>query len=178
MARRHATCALVVASAWAWCASARGGEPAPWWTSPGKLRSYGIVDVTAPPFGADPTGRRDSTQAIQRAIRFARDHAMVTFFPPGTYAISDTLKCCQGGDTGSMRTADPEALAMGLGANTRMLPCILVGSRRAKARPVLLLSPNSPGFVDPDHPKYVVHFWRRGRRRQGQPDRPFAPNGS
>jgi F0F1-type ATP synthase membrane subunit c/vacuolar-type H+-ATPase subunit K len=34
----------------------------------------GLVDVTEPPFGTDPSGKADSTKAIQAAVNFARDH--------------------------------------------------------------------------------------------------------
>jgi hypothetical protein len=45
------------------------------------------LDVTAKPFQADPTGQRDSTEALQKAIDFARDKRMVAFFPLGTYRV-------------------------------------------------------------------------------------------
>jgi len=61
-----------------------------------ELAALGLVDVTAAPFRADPTGRRDATAALQAAIDFARDHQMVCFFPPGVYTVSDTLSCIQG----------------------------------------------------------------------------------
>lgn len=47
-------------------------------------------------FGADPTGSTDSTAAIQRAIDFERGDtkakaSAIVYFPPGRYAVSDTL---------------------------------------------------------------------------------------
>ena len=60
-----------------------------------RLATLGYVDVTQKPFRADPTGRTDSTKAIQAAVVFARDHQMACFFPPGTYLLSDTLPCTQ-----------------------------------------------------------------------------------
>jgi len=60
-----------------------------------KSAAIGLVDVTQAPFGADPTGKRDATKALQHAIDFVRDHQMVCFFPPGTYRVSDTLTCTQ-----------------------------------------------------------------------------------
>jgi len=80
-----------------------------------------------------------------------------------------------------MKTTDPEAAAIGLGRNTRMLPCVLWGSRRGPRRPRIVLARESPGFNDPSNPKYVVHFSRRGRaKRDGARavDHSFAPNGS
>ncbi|MCX5682574.1 MAG: glycosyl hydrolase family 28-related protein, partial [Planctomycetota bacterium] len=60
-----------------------------------RLAALGYVDVTQGPFRADPTGAKDSTQAVQAALVFARDHQMACFFPAGTYLISDTLSCTQ-----------------------------------------------------------------------------------
>ena len=60
-----------------------------------RLAEMGFVDVTAAPFFADPTGKKDTTDALQKAIVFARDHQMVCFLPSGRYLISDTLSCIQ-----------------------------------------------------------------------------------
>ncbi|MGW4526759.1 glycosyl hydrolase family 28-related protein [Amycolatopsis sp. NPDC004378] len=38
-------------------------------------------------FGADPTGRRDSADALDRAIAFARRAHLKVFLPPGTYRV-------------------------------------------------------------------------------------------
>ncbi|MFP4055991.1 MAG: glycosyl hydrolase family 28-related protein [Candidatus Brocadiia bacterium] len=115
-----------------------------------RLAELGLVDVTAAPFHADPSGRADATAAIQRAIVAARDAQMVCFFPPGTYRISDTLHCVQDLYQRSNRMV----------TGGRLHPCLLVGSRRGP-RPRLLLAPRSPGFGDPEKPRYVVHFWAR-----------------
>ncbi len=37
-----------------------------------RLADMGLLDVTAAPFEADPSGRRDSTRALQEAVDFAR----------------------------------------------------------------------------------------------------------
>ena len=134
----------------------------------------GILDVTAPPFNADPTGKSDSTQALQSAIDHARSHCMVAFFPPGDYLVSDTLVCKQGLDHQRDRAADPKLLAMRLGIGPRALPCVLKGSIRGQRRPRIVLAPSSPGFADPEKRKYVVHFWRGSVK---SPTRP-QPNGS
>ncbi|MFJ1761177.1 glycosyl hydrolase family 28-related protein [Amycolatopsis sp. NPDC088138] len=39
-------------------------------------------------FGADPTGRRDSADAIDRAIAFARRAHLKVYLPPGTYQVN------------------------------------------------------------------------------------------
>lgn len=116
------------------------------------LADLGMIDVTAPPFLADPTGETDSTEALQRAVRYSRDAQMATFFPAGTYTISDTLECLHGRwdpDVGQLR-------------QTRDLPCILIGDRSSEQRPVIRLADNSPGFNNPKSPKHVVRFWAYG----------------
>jgi|SRR6056297_1554439 len=57
--------------------------------------TLGLLDVSKAPYHADPTGERDSTAAIQRAVNDARDNWLVCFFPEGTYLISDTISCEQ-----------------------------------------------------------------------------------
>jgi hypothetical protein len=44
------------------------------------------ADVLA--FGADPTGRRDSAPAIDKAIAFARRTHLKVYLPPGTYQVN------------------------------------------------------------------------------------------
>lgn len=115
------------------------------------LAAYGFLDVTSPPFGADPTGQRDSTRAIQAAINRARDAQLVCFFPPGTYRVSDTLECAQNAyDTATGRVRW-----------TQDFPCVLMGSRRGPQRPRIFLAPHSQGFGDPIHPRVLLHFWAR-----------------
>jgi hypothetical protein len=45
------------------------------------MAALGYVDVTKPPFSADPSGKADATSAIQKAANFAMEHYLVTFFP-------------------------------------------------------------------------------------------------
>jgi hypothetical protein len=129
------------------------------------LAAMGFVDVTAAPFSADPQGKRDSTKSVQQAIVFARDHQMVCFFPPGEYKVSDTLNCEQ------YRPLRRDGRRHG----TRDYPCVLLGSRRATARPRILLAPRAAGFSDPNKPKYVIHFWSPGAGTETPIDRP-QPN--
>lgn len=140
-------------------------------------RAVGYLDVAASPFGADPTGVRDSTEAIQKAVDHARWHCLAVLFPPGTYLVSDTIWCRQGvlKNRHQERTRDSAALAMGLGGAVRALPCALFGSRRGPRRPLLLLAPNSPGFADPKQAKAVVRFWRGavGNPEKEQPNASF-----
>jgi hypothetical protein len=39
-------------------------------------------------FGADPTGRRDSAGAFDRAIAFAQRHRLAVYVPPGSYQVN------------------------------------------------------------------------------------------
>ena len=38
-------------------------------------------------FGADPKGKRDSAQAFDKAIAFAKSHHLTVYVPPGTYRV-------------------------------------------------------------------------------------------
>jgi len=49
----------------------------------------GGVNVVA--FGADPTGRRDAADAIERAIAFARRVHLPVYLPPGTFQVNRHL---------------------------------------------------------------------------------------
>ena len=42
-------------------------------------------------FGADPTGHRDSSQAITRAIAAAQERHLPVYVPPGTYSVSQHI---------------------------------------------------------------------------------------
>lgn len=50
-----------------------------------------IFVATQPPFCADPTGRRDATAAIQRAIDAAAVAGGVVYLPPGEYRVAPPL---------------------------------------------------------------------------------------
>ena len=126
-----------------------------------RLAALGYVDVTQGPFRADPTGSKDSTQAVQAALVFARDHQMACFFPAGTYLVSDTLSCTQ--------QLYKRANGRVFGGNR--FPNMLVGSRAGAQRPRLALAPRAPGFGDPAKPKIFVHFWSRGYKNPTTEDR-------
>lgn len=121
-----------------------------------ELARWGFVDVTAAPFHADPTGKRDSTRALQQAINFARDAQLVCFFPRGVYVVSDTLILRHGIHMRSHRATF---------INNKNMPCVLVGSRRGQrqpgfTRPRIVLRAHSPGFGDVSHPKAVLEHWQ------------------
>ncbi|MCX6907956.1 MAG: glycosyl hydrolase family 28-related protein, partial [Verrucomicrobia bacterium] len=125
-----------------------------------RTAALGLVDVTKPPFSADPTGKGDSTKALQRVIEFARDHQMVCFFPPGIYRVSDTLSCIQ----------QRYRRSNGKVTGGHLFPCLLVGSRAGQLRPRIVLAPRSAGFGDPAKPKFVLHFWARGYKNSTKPE--------
>ena len=47
----------------------------------------GVLDITKPPFNADPTGMVDATAIIQAAL----DSSNIVYLPNGTYLISNTI---------------------------------------------------------------------------------------
>ncbi len=62
------------------------------------LAALGLVNVLE--YGADPSGTRDSTEAIREAITAAYGAGKATFFPSGTYLVSDTLNMSTSSDDG------------------------------------------------------------------------------
>ncbi len=117
-----------------------------------RLADMGLLDVTAAPFEADPSGRRDSTRALQEAVDFARDNQMAAFFPPGTYRVSDTLEYIM----------DFKARGNGRLTGAHSNANILIGSTKDPSRRAeIYLAPNSPGFGDETNPKIVVHILKR-----------------
>ena len=59
------------------------------------LSVSGFLDVTAPPYLADNSGRIDCTAALQRAVDDARAQFLAVYLPHGTYTISDTITLLQ-----------------------------------------------------------------------------------
>ena len=120
------------------------------------LAGYGILDATLPPYSADPSGRRDSTESLQRAIVDARDARLATYLPPGRYRVSGTIECIQGvveRDHWDWGPADPFVWN-----ESYYFPCVLVGAGPGSR---LVLTPRAPGFGDPKSPKPVIHYWAR-----------------
>jgi hypothetical protein len=120
-----------------------------------KLYQLGLLDVTKAPYSADPTGKADSTAAIQRAVNDARDNWLVCFFPEGTYLISDTISCEQ-----EVAKLDRPRHVDGGTQHYWPVhrPIVLMGSTKGK-RPVLKLSPDAEGFGNPKKPKVAVYIW-------------------
>lgn len=116
-----------------------------------RLARDGILNVTQAPYCADPTGRTDSTLALQRALNEGRDARCTTYLPAGTYLVSDTL---EGVSPNYLGGGYP-----GLPLRRGEIGCVLQGSPDPDSRAVIRLAPNAAGFGDPDHPKPVIHFW-------------------
>lgn len=124
------------------------------------LLKTGCLDVTKAPYQADPSGRKDSTAAIQRAVNDARDHQLVCYFPEGTYLVSDTISCEQPVE----KSAKPR-FTDGMRQSYWDIPnrtCVLMGSTGGK-RPVLKLAPGAKGFDDPAKPKNLIYIWAQTR---------------
>lgn len=133
-----------------------------------KLASYGVLDVTIPPYSADNTGRTDVTRILQQAIIDARDAQMLCYLPAGKYLVSDTLEGIIGvvnwDDWPYDGYADPWVAEASF-----YYPCVLMGSRGTD-RTVVVLADNAPGFGDPARPKPVIYFWARSMQSFGPRD--------
>lgn len=103
-----------------------------------------LLDVTRPPFAADPTGSADATAALRAATLFAWRHNLVAFLPDGTYTLSDTLSLTQYGELAP--------------SNRRMDANILRGDQRPGARTVLRLAPHATGFGNASAPKCFLQL--------------------
>eukprot|EP00756_Hemistasia_phaeocysticola_P059852 Hpha_TRINITY_DN36842_c0_g1::TRINITY_DN36842_c0_g1_i1::g.139820::m.139820 len=85
----------------------------------------GVVSVVEE-FGADPSGKEDSTEALQTALRAARTQNVTLFVPLGCYSVTDTLNA-----------TEPR--------NGRWQPIVIVGQRGLSGeRPALVLPPATP----------------------------------
>lgn len=124
-----------------------------------QILADGFLDATKAPYHADPTGKTDSTAAIQRAIKDARDAQVVTYLPAGRYLVSDTIEGIEGivtwDDWPYEGWSDPW-----VDNDSFSYPCVLMGPREGK-RATLVLNDNAPGFGDPKNPKPVLYFWAR-----------------
>ncbi|MBN1674983.1 MAG: hypothetical protein JXR37_28330 [Kiritimatiellae bacterium] len=133
----------------------------------------GFLDVTLydgwQGHSVDPTGTRDSTQALQKAIVDARDAALVAFFPEGTYLVSDTLNCMKRGWRMVTLRRGKSKGKREVASNEKHKVIVLIGSTKGK-RPLLKLRDNAPGFNNKEDPKPVVIVWN-----QSQPDRTSIP---
>ena len=104
-----------------------------------KTLPRGVVSVTS--FGADPTGKSDSTNALQEAISHARTDNFTLFVPLGCYVITNTLVVTQ-----------PR--------NGRWQPTQIVGEKQAgPQRPMFVLPASTVGFSDKAKYRPMLTFW-------------------
>ncbi|HEY1690814.1 MAG TPA: glycosyl hydrolase family 28-related protein [Polyangiaceae bacterium] len=118
----------------------------------------GFLDATI--YGADPTGQKDSTKAIQAAIDDGRDYLMTTYLPPGTYLISDTLTGAEDGNGSGESYCFQLAAKNGSAYDDEWVNAqapTLVGPPSGP-RAVLKLADSAAGFGDASSPKPAVHF--------------------
>lgn len=123
------------------------------------LLRLGLLDVTKPPYQADPTGQRDSTAALQQAVNDARDHWLACYLPSGTYLISDTLSCEQQ----VYRLERPRQTDGKTQSWWDKPHRITILGSTSGSRPVLKLAADAPGFDDPEKPKLAVWIWAQTR---------------
>jgi len=102
----------------------------------------------------DPTGKRDSTKALNHAVMAARDYDLVAYFPGGTYLISDMLNCVQ---RAYVRYAKRKQKTITQGS--RRHTCKLYGDRNKRA--VIRLKDGAARFGDPAKPECVVAMWKQ-----------------
>lgn len=137
---------------------ARGREVITSYSDP-QLAAWGFLDVTKPPYSADPTGARDCTSILQRAIEDARDARLITYLPAGRYLVSDTIE-------GIIGTVVPDQpLYTGrmdpwVGHRSFDYPCVIAGAAHG-GRTTLVLGDHAPGFDNPQNPKPLLYFWAR-----------------
>lgn len=121
------------------------------------LLALGVVSVAD--FGAAGSGDADATDAIQQAINFARDHALVCYFPAGDYLVSSTLYAQQ------LLHIHPESGELLV---DRHRQCVLVGSTAGQGRARLVLKEGTFPEYDANRRNFVLHF---------RSTRPPAPTG-
>lgn len=125
------------------------------------MESLGFIDVTAAPYHADPTGQKDSTQALQKALNESRNQQLVCFFPVGTYLISDTLSCEQRVEKlETPRYTDDMRQSWW---DIRTDRFYILGSTKGGKRPVIKVAPGTRGFGDPNKHKLAMKIWAQTR---------------
>ncbi len=138
------------------------------------LAAYGLLDVTASPYFADPTGHTDCTEALQQAIIDARTQKKACFFPSGHYLISNTLSCeipvyklpIEGGMQGKLEDTcgkymDGDNKTQHYWQNTSD-KIVLIGSNK-NGRPIIHLKQGADGFQSSTSPKPVIKIWAQTR---------------
>jgi len=152
-----ALAALGLCAAWALPAAAL---PVPPGVSPNNPRiKQGLLDVSLYNTAAtpvDPTGVKDSTKAIQKAIHDGYEYGLAVYLPAGTYLVSDTLEQEQIRPATAGCTEVFSAAKYGT-PNDRRKTIVLMGPSSG-GRAVLRLKDNSAGFGSAAKEKPVLHF--------------------
>ena len=119
------------------------------------LVKLGFLDVTRPPFSADPTGAADCTAALQAAVDFGRRAYLVVGVPPGSYRVNSTINLVQPTKLFRTTVGSPECNNMPELYNStvytkphcaRTAPAVLkgiAGGDGDEGRPRIVLSANS-----------------------------------
>jgi len=131
-----------------------------WARLSGKQREMiedGMLDVTIydgwQGNAVDPTGKRDSTKALNHAVAVGRDYDLVAYFPGGTYLVSGMLNCMNRTYIRYSKRKTKPVLQ-----GSRRHTCKLYGDRKSRA--VIRLKDGAPGFGDPADPQCVVAMWK------------------
>lgn len=111
------------------------------------LRAAGYLIVTDYP-GVRKDGAGDSTPGIQAAIDDGYAGRKAVYFPSGTYAVSNTLRCYMW---------RPWSASRGAATGSDPRNHVLVGSH-AGPRPVIKLAGTAPLFDDPSTPRPVLQY--------------------
>lgn len=90
-----------------------------------------VFNVDSPEFGADPTGERDSAQAIQKAIDAASSKGGIVRLGPGKYRVS-----VPAGQESALRISASNVVLQGSGAGRTFLFC---STTEMRSRAVILL---------------------------------------
>lgn len=128
------------------------------------LLAKGFLDVTLydgwQGAAVDPSGARDSTKGLQKAIEDARDNALTAFFPEGVYSVSAPLNCMK---RSRKHRAEDRWLT-----NESRKTIALAGSTKGK-RPVIRLASGCAGFQDAENPQCVIRIWNQENENTGIP---------
>jgi hypothetical protein len=136
--------------------------PRPWsnWSigASGNSRIRGLLNLTAPPFNIDNTGKTDVTAQLQAAITLAHNSFLAVYFSLGDYLVSDTLTAF-----------DPEPHGYASMENNtwpcRFSPNVMIGQRPiaigATGRPIrprIILQNSAAAFSHVQQRRPVVDF--------------------
>jgi hypothetical protein len=117
-----------------------------------------VINVTLPPYGAEPNDNEDDTAAIQRAITDNVDTGRMLYFPAGTYLISDTLVS---------KNADG------------LWRAHITSQGESRDSTIFKLKDKCPGFGDPKSPRAMVatgSHWQEGDGLDGGGNKAFRNN--